>query len=220
MFIPSPAIVPGQNEGTNMNTNIITAAVFALALAPSVAAAGHSNTAADGETLAVEVCQGFNAYGPAEVLTVVDDGMGDYLIWLEDVDGDFWACNANADGDIYANVLVTFDLLDGEGPDMLHLVAGGQSRDPAKMAERLCIAAADDKVKVVATVEDGLGDYLVWLKASDETFIMCNASTDGQLWAFEPVNMPINDQPAMTSEAPAGPISPAPVRPGLPSQFG
>jgi hypothetical protein len=103
---------------------------------------------------------------------------------------------------------------------MLHLVAGGQSRDPAKMAERLCIAAADDKVKVVATVEDGLGDYLVWLKTSDETFIMCNASTDGQLWAFEPVNMPINDQPAVTSEGPAAPISPAPARPGLPSQFG
>ena len=205
-----------------MNTNIVTAALFALALTPSVAAAGHSNIAADGETLAVEVCQGFNAYGPAEVLTIVDDGMGDYLVWLEDIDGDYWACNANADGDIYANALVTADLLEGEGPGMLHLVSGAPSRYPSKLAERLCTAAAEGPVNVVATVEDGLGDYLVWLEASDETYIMCNASSEGTLWAFEYVDLPINEAPMLTTEETPAPVAPLPARPGATpsSQFG
>ena len=203
-----------------MTTRIITAALFALALAPATALAG---TVASDQDTAVQACQGFNEYGPTEVYTVVDDGLGDYLVWLTDVDGDLWACNANAYGDIYANVLVDYDLLDGEGQTMLHLAGGPSSRDPARLAERLCVATAEEQVKVIATAEDGFGDYLVWLRMSDETFIMCNASGTGELWAFEYVGFPINEAPAVaTFEEPSvnAPTSSAPIRPGSPGQFG
>ena len=208
-----------------MTTRIITAALFALALTPSVASADHD--AGGFDSTAVQVCQDFNMYGPTEVLSVVDDGMGDLLVWLEDVDGDFWACNVNADGDIYANALVTYDLLDGEGLDMLHLVSGAPNRDPVRLAERLCTAAADVPTKVVATVDDGLDGYLIWLKVNEDTFIMCNATPDGALWAFETVGLPINEVPEFApaiEEMPAEP-APQPIRPGnavapTPSQFG
>jgi hypothetical protein len=210
-------------EETNMKSRIVTAALFSLALAPAAALADHEDEAVNGQDTAIQVCQDFNEYGPTEVLAAVEDGLGDYLVWLSDVDGDLWGCNASGEGDIYANVFVDFDLLDGQGMDMVQLVGGQVSRDPARQAERLCVAAAEDQVKVLSTVDDGLGDYLVWLKASDETFIMCNASSEGELWAFEYVGMPINDaaEIADTDEAHMDePISAAPVRPGSPGQFG
>ena len=206
-----------------MNTRIIATAFLALALTPAAALADHQDEAFSDEGTAVQVCQDFNEYGPTEVMTVVDDGLGDYLIWLSDVDGDLWACNSSAAGDIYANVLVDYDLLDGAGQDMLHLAGGQVSRDPARQAERLCVAAAEDPVKVISTAEDGLGDYLVWLKMSDETFIMCNASANGELWAFEVVAMPINEAAEVaTFDEPFAdePVSSAPARPGSPGQFG
>ena len=46
---------------------------------------------------------------------------------------------------------------------------------------------------VIATVEDGLGDYLVWLENGQSELWMCNASADAELYAFEPVDYPIND---------------------------
>ena len=36
-------------------------------------------------------------------------------MWLEDVDGDWWMCNADSRGAIYAYEFVDYDLLDGEG---------------------------------------------------------------------------------------------------------
>jgi hypothetical protein len=206
-----------------MKSRIVAAALFSFILAPAAAIADHEDESFAGPETAIQACQDFNEYGPTEVIASVEDGLGDYLVWLTDLDGDLWGCNANADGDIYANVLVEYDLLDGEGLDMVHLVGGQVSRDPARQAERLCVAAAEDQVKVVSTVEDGLGDYLVWLKVSDDIFIMCNASSDGELWAFEYVGLPINEPAdiAVTSEeVTEEPISDAPVRPGSPGQFG
>ncbi len=207
-----------------MNTHILASAAliaFAAVATPAAAAPGQS---AGGEGLAVEVCKGFNDYGPAELVAVVDDGMGDFLVWLEDVDGDLWACNASGAGDIYANALVIDDLLAGEGIEMVHLTGGSPSRNPAKPAENLCIAMSEEPVDLVATVEDGLGDYLVWMTADDgDTYIMCNASTDGRLWAFEEVSYVLNDafvaEPEIDAieEAPARPVIASPSRPG---QFG
>jgi hypothetical protein len=205
-----------------MKTSIIAAAFFAAAIAPVAALAHPAGGADEGQNIAIQACTGFNEYGPVDVVSVVKDGMGDYLIWLEDVDEDLWACNANASGDVYANVIVYDDLLEGEGASMLQLVSGGATRHPERQAERLCLAVADDDAfEIVATAEDGLGDYVVWLTADDETFIMCNASADGRLYAFEEVGMPLNDgyviEPATAGTSPAGST---PSGPGRPGQFG
>ena len=205
-----------------MNTQILASAALIAIAAVSTPAAAASWQSAEGEAAAVEACKGFNDYGPAELVTVVDDGMGDFLVWLEDVDGDLWACNASAGGDIYANALVIDDLLGGEGVEMVHLVGGSPSRNPAKPAENLCVALTGEPARVVASVEDGLGDWLVWLTVDDgETFVMCNASSDGVLYAFEDVSLPINDLPVVET-APAfedTPARPAVASPSRPGQF-
>ncbi len=168
-----------------MNTNIITAAAFlALAFSPSLASAGQGS-----EDLAIGVCSDFNEYGPVELIGVNDDGMGDYMVWLEDVDGYLWGCNVSEDGDIYANVPMGLDLLEGEGAGLINVSAG---RNPARVVENFCAEIAENDVEVVASVEDGFGDYLVWLDNGDQTFTMCNASLAGELYAFETVDMPLN----------------------------
>lgn len=207
-----------------MKTTIFAAAFAAAALVPAVVLAHPAGGADQGQQTAIQACTALNEYGPAKVVTAVNDGMGDYLIWLEDVDTDLWACNANADGDVYANLLVGDDLLEGAGADMLHLVSDAPSRHPDVQAERLCTGAAGEDYEVVATVDDGLGDYLVWLTADNETFIMCNASSDGALYTFEEVSMPINEPftatEPLTTENEEGPGHPAVSSPARPTQFG
>jgi hypothetical protein len=208
-----------------MKTSIITTALFALALTPAAAFAHPAGGADEGEAIAIDACAAFNEYGPTELVAVVEDGMGDYLVWLEDADEDLWACNANADGDIYANVIVADDLLEGEGPALVHMVSGAPTRHPEKQAERLCMAVAEGEAELVATVEDGLGDYVVWLAVDEETFIMCNASSDGVLYAFEEVSMSINatpeSEPAIADDDAVGtPGRPVITQPSRPSQFG
>ena len=56
-----------------------------------------------------------NEYKPAKLSEAVEDGLGDWIVWVEDTDGDLWLCNANATGDVYANVFLEGDLLGGEG---------------------------------------------------------------------------------------------------------
>lgn len=178
-----------------MNTRIITAAAFlALAFSPSLASAGQGPAA--GEDLAIDVCSSFNEYGPVELIGVNDDGMGDYMVWLEDADGYLWGCNVSAEGDIYANVPMGADLLEGEGAGLINVSAG---RNPARVVENFCAEISETPVEVVASVEDGFGDYLVWLANGDETFTMCNASLAGELFAFETVSLPLNE-PVVAAE--------------------
>lgn len=202
-----------------MNIRIITAAaLLALSLTPSLASAGtNDGLRSRGEDTAIDVCSDFNEYGPVELIGVIDDGMGDYMVWLEDVDGDLWGCNASDEGDIYANLLMGDDLLEGDGADMITLVGSG--RNPARVVEKFCTDLADDNnVEVVATSDDGFGDYLIWLDAGDGSFIMCNASTEGELFAFETVSMPLND----VVEAPEDETTSVgrPTRPTGAGQFG
>ena len=42
--------------------------------------------------------------------------MGDWLVWVEDKDGDLWMCNANAEGDVYANVFLEGDSWTAKAP--------------------------------------------------------------------------------------------------------
>ena len=175
---------------------IFAAAALALVLAETPAAAHHRH--ADGHDAAVDACLEINEYAPAELVEVVEDGMGDWLVWVEDKDGDLWMCNANAEGDVYANVFLEGDLLDGEGAELIGFEPTRHRRpNPAGPAERLCMAVGEqvEDMEIVATVEDGMGDYLVWLQNDDEDLWVCNASAEAKLYVFEAVDYPLEEAP-------------------------
>jgi hypothetical protein len=224
-----------------MFAKLLSATALTLVLSASAFAGdSHFEENGSGQDAAVQACMDLNEYAPTELVDAVDDGLGDYLVWVKDRDGDLWMCNANADGAVYANVIMEGDLLEGDGmrmisndqpaeqeggggrgrPDFQHLTnmddlaiqdrsrpdfghedgtsgggSGGGSVDPAANAEAVCAAvgASVESMQIVATVEDGLGDYLVWLQNDDSELWMCNASTEAEVYAFEPVDYPIND---------------------------
>jgi hypothetical protein len=53
-----------------------------------------------------------------------------------------------------------------------------------------------EDLEIVATVDDALGDYLVWLQNGDDAYWMCNASADAKLYSFEPVQYPLDGSEA------------------------
>lgn len=150
---------------------------------------------------AVAACLDFNQYKPAELVDAAEDGMGDWIVWVRDKDQDLWLCNADKDGDVYANVLLNGDMLDGEGSQLIDDDGTHRHPGPAESAERLCAAVGSTKeeLEIVATVDDALGDYVVWLKNKSDAYWMCNASSDNKLYTFEQVEYPLDKQPA-TSE--------------------
>ena len=169
--------------------------VGAFASSPSVATEPTTNPA--GRQVAAEACLAFSEYGPAQVAQAAEDGLGDWLVWVRDKDNDLWLCNASSEGNVYANTLLRGDLLAGRGPQVVALqpVAHTPPRlAAAETAERLCAAAGRkvDATKVVTTVEDGTGDYVVWLAASDQSYWICNASADAKLYVFDHVLSPLN----------------------------
>ena len=148
----------------------------------------------EGHDSAVAACLDFNEYKPANLVDAAEDGLGDWIVWVKDKDGDLWLCNANSGGEVYANVLLNGDLLDGDGTSMLadSTAAGDSARRTAP--SRLCTTVGDymEDLEIVATVDDALGDYLVWLKNGDGAYWMCNASSDAKLYSFESVQYPID----------------------------
>lgn len=178
-----------------------TMTAIGLALALAAPASADEISLGAGSRTAVNACTGMNDYAPTEVVEVVDDGLGDWLIWVKDKDGDLWMCNASDEGAVYANVLIEGDLLEGIGIDLISYsqVGDHSSRRPAATAEAVCAAVGDliEDLTVTATVSDGLGDYLVWLENANGELWMCNASADAKLYSFEPVDIPINDYVAV-----------------------
>jgi hypothetical protein len=179
-----------------MFTRILTAAGLAVMFAQ--ASAGAAEITPDGKDKAAEACQGINAYGPVSLAATVEDGMGDWLVWVKDKDGDLWMCNANSQGAVYTNFVMQGDLIDGAGKDLVGLqnVADRSgSAKPAETAEALCAAVGSkiEEMKVVVTVADGLGDYVTWLKNGNDELWLCNASGEAKLYDFEPVDLPLND---------------------------
>ena len=176
-----------------MFTRLFAAAGLTLVLlqVPAVAA----EITPDGKNKAAEACQAMNQYGPVEVQTVADDGLGDWVVWVKDKDGDLWMCNANSHGAVFTNVMMQGDLLKGDGNALVGLqnigngISGG-----AQEAEALCTAVGShiENMQVVTTVEDGLGDYITWLKNADDQLWVCNASGDAKLYDFETVDLPLN----------------------------
>jgi len=172
----------------------------AFASTPSVAAEpAHGITA---EQAASAVCVSENQYGPVQAVKAVEDGLGDWIVWVRDKDSDLWMCNASAEGNVYANTLIKGDRLAGRGEEAIALmqVAYTPSALPeAEKAERVCAAAGRkvDATRLVATVEDGLGDYIVWLQGNDHSYWLCNASGDAKLFVFAPIRAPINGSSAI-----------------------
>ena len=176
-----------------MFTRILAAAglAFALTQVPAVAA----QITPDGKEKAAEACQAMNQYGPVSVQATAEDGLGDWIVWVKDKDDDLWMCNANSHGAVFTNLMMQGDLLKGDGTALvdLHNVASGNSGG-AQEAEALCTAVGThiENMQVVTTVDDGLGDYLTWLKNADDQLWVCNASGDAKLCDFEAVDLPLN----------------------------
>jgi hypothetical protein len=167
------------------------------ALASGPAAATDVSHSISAEQAASSVCASVNQYGPVQVVKTVEDGLGDWIVWVRDKDNDTWMCNASAEGNVYTNTWIRGDLLTGRGEQAIALVpvAYTPSALPeAEKAERLCAAAGRkvEATRIVATVEDGLGDYVVWLQATDNSYWLCNASADAKLYVFERIRSPIN----------------------------
>lgn len=178
-----------------MFTRTLSAAALTLALAT---AAGAAELTPDGVEKAEAACTAMNQYGPVEVVKAVEDGLGDWVIWVKDKDGDLWMCNASSAGAVFTNVLMQGDLLKGDGPALIGFqpVANRSgSVNRAEVAEALCAAVGSyiEEMQVVVTVEDGMGDYLTWLKNGNDELWACNASGDAKLYDFEAVDIPLND---------------------------
>jgi hypothetical protein len=172
----------------------LLASVGAFASTPSSA---ESTTGISGREAASSVCLSFNKHGPVQAEAAVEDGLGDWIVWVRDKDKDLWMCNASADGNVYANTLIRGDLLAGAGERAIALlpVAHTPPRDAkAEKAERLCAAAGRkvDATRIVATVDDGVGDHIVWLQGGDQSYWLCNASSDAELFVFERIHSPLN----------------------------
>lgn len=178
-----------------MIAKLLATGGVAMALAAAAAPASAEDWNPTGHDSAVAACLDMNQYKPATLDAAAEDGLGDWIVWVKDKDGDLWLCNANAEGEVYANVLLNGDLLNGDGASMVEkTIENGRKPGPAESAERLCAAVGSymDDLEIVATVDDALGDFLVWLKKADDSYYMCNASSDEKLYAFEPVQYPID----------------------------
>ena len=172
------------------------------AFASISSAAAEATHAMSPQEAAMAVCASVNEYAPVQPVKAVEDGLGDWIVWVRDKDSDLWICNASAEGNVYANTLIKGDLLAGRGEEAIALmpVAFTPTALPeADKADRVC-AAAGRKVgatRIVMTVEDGLGDYVVWLQGADHSYWLCNASADAKLYVFQPIRSPINGSTAI-----------------------
>jgi hypothetical protein len=176
---------------------VAAATAAALLQAPAAVAEGWGDA---GRDTAIAACIDRNGYKPAKLSAAVEDGLSDYIVWVEDKDGDLWLCNANESGEIYANILLQGDLLGGEGAQLITYdqTPSSTAAGPAGRAEELCAAIGVHfgNLEIAATVDDALGDYLVWLKTAEGGYWMCNASADQKLYAFEWVEYPVDGSTA------------------------
>jgi hypothetical protein len=170
----------------------------ALLLTIANASAGAVEITPDGVEKAKAACTAMNQYGPVEAVKAVEDGMGDWIVWVKDKDADLWMCNASSAGAVFTNVMMQGDLLKGDGAALVGFQpvanrTGGAN--PGQVAETLCatIGSHIEPMQVLVTVEDGMGDYLTWLKNGNDQLWLCNASGEAKLYDFEAIDLPLND---------------------------
>jgi hypothetical protein len=200
--LPKTAVDAAQMERAMSKIRMVTAAaLFAFSGALGQQASAEPVSGLTGEQAATAVWAADNEFGPARAERSVQDGLGDWIVWVRDKDNDLWLCNASAEGNVYANTLIRGDRLEGRGEEAIALMPvalTSHALPEADKAERIC-AVAGRKVgaaNIITTVEDGLGDYVVWLKGDGETSWLCNASAKAQLYVFEPIRAPIHGSPS------------------------
>ena len=181
------------------NSVIVSALLAAMATAALVFAPANAEQVTTGHEAVVKACSTVNPSQPVSVLNAVDDGsgIGFSLVWLNDKDGNLWMCDADADGNVYVYSLLTGDLLQGAGGELIGLqltADGGIDGEPQQIAEKVCVAYTGEGGKVLAIAPDGLevdpGFVIFVQNAAGETYL-CNATGDAMIWAFEPVGDPL-----------------------------
>jgi hypothetical protein len=98
------------------------AGLAALALAASMTV--PAGAADEPHASAIKACSSASAHGPAAVVTAIDDGRGGSLVWLTDANANLWLCSADTDGHIYAYPMITGDLLNGAGANLVNIEPG------------------------------------------------------------------------------------------------
>ena len=174
------------------------AVVASAALAFATANAATTPTVPNHET-AIKACSTANPLQPVQVVNAVEDGsgIGFSLVWLNDKDGNLWMCDADSDGNVYSYSLVTQDLLDGSGPELIGLTEADFGEvDPQATAEKVCIAHLADGGMVLATAPDGFEQdpgFVIFVEANnDGGLYLCNATSNAMIWAFEPIGDPLS----------------------------
>ncbi len=181
------------------NSLIMGTAIAAAASAVLVLASAHAEPAATGHEAAIKACSTVNPAQPVSVVNAVDDGsgIGFSLVWLNDKDGNLWMCDADTDGNVYVYSILTGDLLEGAGGELIGLqltAEGGFEGEPQTIAEKVCVARLADGGKVLASASDGLEvdpGFIIFVQDNAGAFHLCNATGDAMIWAFEPVGDPL-----------------------------
>jgi hypothetical protein len=181
---------------------LITGAALAVVASAALAfATAHAETqpVTTSHETAIKACSTVNPAQPVEIVNAVEDGsgIGFSLVWLNDKDGKLWMCDADSDGNVYSYSLVTQDLLEGAGPEMLGLTEADFSQvDPQETAQKVCVAYLTQGGKVLASAPDGYEQdpgFAVFIKANqDGGTYLCNATSDAKIWAFEPIGDPLS----------------------------
>lgn len=184
------------------NSLIVSAFLAAMASAALVFASANAEPAATGHEAAIKACSAVNPTQPVSVMSAVDDGsgIGFSLVWLHGKDGNLWMCDADADGNVYVYSMLTGDLLEGAGGELIGLQLtsdGGFEGEPQQIAAKVCVAHlnnGDDGGKVVAIASDGLEadpGFIIFVQNTEGATYICNATGDAMIWAFEPVGDPL-----------------------------
>jgi hypothetical protein len=176
-------------------TAVAAFSLAAIALPPAFAETGDVDHAA-----AIEACSAVNPLQPVEVTGAVEDGsgVGFSLVWLKDTKEQLWMCDADAKGLVYSYSLVTQDLLQGTGPELIGLQPasnGSFDDDPQVVAENICVAYLTEGLTVVSSRPDGLGadpGFVVFVENEAGDLYLCNATGDAMVWAFEPIGDPLS----------------------------
>src|SRR3990170_2439290 len=142
------------------NSLMTGAGVAVLATAGLLLASANAAPAQTGHEAAIKACSTVNPSQPVKVVNAVDDGsgIGFSLVWLNDKDGNLWLCDADADGNVYVYSILTGDLLEGAGGELIGLQLasdGTYEGEPQKIAEKVCAAYLTDGGKVLASAPDG-----------------------------------------------------------------
>ena len=126
-------------------TLIAGAALAVVASAALAFATAHAETkpVVTNHENAIKACSTVNPAQPVKIVNAIEDGsgIGFSLVWLNDKDGNLWMCDADSDGNVYSYSLVTQDLLDDAGPELIGLTEADFGEvNPQETAEKVCVA--------------------------------------------------------------------------------